>query len=135
MQFTDRQWNQVKAALLFWQAVARESRVHPMTHRAVRDLFGDDKPTPLTDPEIDRLTSTNPTKEEVLGYPINAVFVVPPSKAMQARMRRMLEKRGHQPVGRAGHVWLYDLEHLRDARLRLRKKDAAFRKKYHAPRT
>jgi len=55
IDLTDRQWNQLRAALAFWRAVAKASRVHPMVHPAAKGYFGADKPTPLTDPEIKAL--------------------------------------------------------------------------------
>ena len=65
--FTDRQWNQIRAALLLWQSVTESSRVHPAGHRSVRHLF--ETLTPLTDREIALLADSGP-QYKVVGYPI-----------------------------------------------------------------
>lgn len=44
---TEQEENQVRAALAFWAAVARTSRVHPSEHPACRKFFEDHRPLPV----------------------------------------------------------------------------------------
>jgi|GEM_PF-4852353 len=124
---TDRQWNQIKAALTFWQSVAESSRLHPMEHRSVRHLF--EKLTPLTDKEITTLAASSP-KDEVIGYPIKP-FARDRGVRVQ-EVRCMLRRLNIQPSCPAS-TKLYrreDLERVLSAILAERK---AFREKHTIP--
>ena len=57
-ELTERQWVQVRAALLFWRQVAEQSQRHPSDHHAVRDLFTEYGPLNLS--EIDELVEGLP---------------------------------------------------------------------------
>ncbi|MCX7429394.1 MAG: hypothetical protein NTW96_27690 [Planctomycetia bacterium] len=119
-----RQWHTAKAAMRFWQAVARESRVHPMTHRSVKGMFGDDQPSPLTDRELTDLVS------DLVPVTQHGIILQGP-RAWRYRMRRMLKRLGREPVGiRCGVAHLWCAEDVEDARQALLKADEAFLERY-----
>jgi len=95
MSFTDRQWNQIRAALTFWNAVAESSRVHPMEHPAVRGFFGNDKPTPLTEEEIKTLLVLRPTP----GKSLTTLTIASKETGISRdRLWRRLKASGAKPV-------------------------------------
>lgn len=110
MTLTERQWHQIRAALIFWRATMKSSRIHPMEHRMVRHLFGGENPTPLTDQELADLTDLElviPTctiEQAIWGMNIEA-------RAMQRWLRRHKIKR----VGKVGVRCLYRVSDLREA--------------------
>ena len=89
-ELTERQWNQVRAALLFWRKIAEVSRQHPSEHPEVRDLFKQYGPLNLS--EIDELLEETPetlwlTLQKVANsYGVNKATVL-----------RYVEKHGIQP--------------------------------------
>lgn len=105
MSFTDRQWNQIKAALTFWSAVAESSRVHPMEHPSVRDYFGNDKPTPLTKEEIEALLlAADVNKMD----PLTTITIVSEKTGIsRERLQRQLDKMGVEPSMIYGRTYIY----------------------------
>lgn len=53
----DREWTQIRAALMFWAEVAEVSKVHPSRHSRVEPLFK--RHAPLTVAEIEDFLSEN----------------------------------------------------------------------------
>lgn len=131
MYVNDREWHTVKAALRFWQAVAKESRVHPIEHRSVRSMFGDSFPTPLTDAEINFLLGVVNEGVTQCGRPIPQG-----SSNWRSRMRNYLRRMGSKPIGttvqKGGTAWLYVPADLETARMAILEYDANFRKRYYA---
>ena len=111
MSFTDRQWNQIRAALTFWNAVAESSRVHPMEHPAVRGFFGNDKPTPLTEEEIKTLLVLRPTPGESLT---TLTIASKETGISRDRLWRRLKALGAKPVLH-GRTHLYRVEDMTKA--------------------
>lgn len=105
MNFTDRQWNQIRAALAFWNAVAESSRVHPMEHPAVQKYFGDDKPTPLAISEIEAVLLA-PTAR--VTDPVTTITIASKDTGIsRERLWRQLRKMGVEPCVVHGKTYLY----------------------------
>ena len=115
MILSDRQWHQCRAALVFWQAVAGSSRVHPTQHPGVRGMFGDGKPSPLTDTEIREVLALREVRETA-GHTIKAyaLAVGVPSGTLAV----WLKKDRTKPVNRIGNTNIYAVEDLRATCLR-----------------
>lgn len=127
MSLSDRQWNQIRAALAFWRAVAESSRVHPITHPAVQEYFGDDEPTPLTDDEIEVLImrSSYPT------HPFATVEQAAVSLNMSVgKIRAQLKRTGKEPMFTISRIRFYDPCVMLTAVQEITKRDEAFRRKY-----
>lgn len=56
--FSEREWNQVLAAVKFWREMAEHSRTHPSAHPRVAEMF--QKHGPLNLSELDRLLERLP---------------------------------------------------------------------------
>lgn len=129
MSLSNRQWNQIRAALAFWRAVAETSRVHPIKHPAVQPYFGDDRPTPLMDDEIEAILML-PTPPDGPGMStINKTadhFGV-----VAATLRFQLKRMGEKPVFKLGGVHFYEPTVLAAAVRVIQERDKAFRKRYH----
>ncbi len=120
MILSDRQWHQCRAALVFWQAVAGSSRVHPTQHPRVRGMFGDDKPSPLTDAEIREVLALQEA-QEATGHTIRA-FAKTAGVPIGPLYHR-LKWAGMEPVGKIGNTGLYSLADLRWAMRHIRPRE------------
>lgn len=134
MSLDSRQWNQIRAALALWRAVAETSRVHPTRHPAVQPYFGDEQPTPLTKDEIGILLvlpdppgSRNPDLSSVI---LSAVRLGVTTTQLKAQLKRM----GTVPVT-IGRAYFYPIGTLAAAAYEIRKRNGEFREKYHVPDT
>lgn len=56
--FSEREWNQVLAAVKFWREMAEHSRTHPSAHPRVAEMFKGHGPLNLS--ELDRLLERLP---------------------------------------------------------------------------
>ena len=91
---TQRQWTQCRAALRYWQIVAKRSRVHPMEHPKIQEIFGEATP-PLTATEIEALIQ-QPNIERV-----SVVTLAGAAKkhgVSVGRFKKWLTDRGIEPV-------------------------------------
>lgn len=109
---SERDWHQIRAALIFWRATVKSSRIHPMEHRAVRHLFTGDHYTPLTDEELDRLIHLDLiiptcTIEEAI---YNKRRYIKPRQ-----VRRWLWDHGRKRITRRGREAIFRVSDLRDA--------------------
>jgi hypothetical protein len=57
-ELSDRQWTQVRAALMLWRQLAENSRQHPSSHPSVAEMFKQHGPLNLS--EIDELLEGTP---------------------------------------------------------------------------
>ena len=105
---SEREWHQIRAALIFWRATMHSSRVHPMAHRAVRHLFQGDHHTPLTEDELEKLIYLDlviPTctiRDAIVGRNLKA-----------SQVRDWCGKHGIKPVNRVGRYNRYKVSDLR----------------------
>jgi len=103
---TDRQLNQVRAALKFWADVAEVSKVHPSHHPGVAGLFK--RYAPLTASEIDDLLTHVPMVQLVSVPTASEVFDISP-----ARLKLLLEQFGVHPEHVSGRMKLYSADAVR----------------------
>lgn len=104
---TDRQWNQIKAALQFWCSVTEYSRVPPIEHPKVKPFFEDY--SPLSEVEIERLSKCV-LSTTIDGYTIRQFATIWEWPVI--RFRNRLKRMGIQPIGKLGPAKLYRLEDL-----------------------
>ena len=125
MILSNRQWHQCKAALVFWQAVAGSSRVHPTQHPRVRGMFGDDRPSPLTDAEI-REVLAMPFTQDRVGHTIKAFAAAMgiPAGPLAYRLRYL------EPASKVGNTRTFLVADLRRAAKEIRPRE---RKNYAIP--
>lgn len=112
--FYERQWNQVQAALVFWKAVSKESRVHPMEHPAVQDFFLGDSPTPLTNAEIDCLLVNIPV------VPLATIIDITRGEVKTKGVRDWLSRHGIKRCGVEKGRALYPIPALWEAFMAVR---------------
>ena len=127
MSLSDRQWNQIRAALAFWRSVAETSRVHPINHPAVQGYFGDDQPTPLTEDEIEGLIQLpiDLLSGATASYAAGVYSISP------GRLLAEFKRTGVQPMATVKGVRIYTSDAIATAVHTIQKRDKTFREKYH----
>lgn len=130
--FTQRQRDQIKAALIFWSGVAKTSRVHPIEHPAVQSFYGRDMPSLLTEDEIDDLV------EFFKGhYTLGSLVTIPYlanslSGISAARLTAQVRRDGIRPIRFPGcDVRLYRPPDLCAAARKITWRDKGLMWKYH----
>lgn len=134
MPLTDRQLYQCRAALAFWQAVAKRSQVHPLEHPVGRKCYpSDGEHKPLAESEIEDLLAMDAawvSSPATRGLPASAMVTIKPEAT---RLRAWLQRNGRQPVCHIDRVALYDINDLEEGLDALSIKDREFEKRYKWP--
>ena len=127
--FNQRQWNQIQAALRFWNAVAKHSKVHPTEHPAVESCFGRGHPLPMTEDEIDIIIESGyETLSEVVCSLRKAIRQYPDITVQ--RLRRYMKYRHTQPLFTIGKYSFFRRLDLLLAVRELRIRDETFARHY-----
>lgn len=114
---SERCWNTVRAALIFWRETMKSSRVHPMEHRAVRYLFGGENPTPLTTEEINGVLAL-----ELVRPRCTIKQAIQGTKIDHKIVRQWLWRHDRKRVGKIGPCSLFYVDDLNDAITEITKK-------------
>jgi hypothetical protein len=125
---TDRTWNQCQAALAFWNRMERLSPGQAIQMSGVKEFFQGDRPSPLTQEEIDALIQTDPVADRCQGYPLREMAgrcgITP------RRLTLSLRRLGKTPVGQAGRTDLWSWEDLYQAADQVLQRDRTWKAKY-----
>ena len=106
-QLTEREWVQVRAALMFWRCVAESCRQHPSRHPKVEPIF--EGYAPLMNTEIDELLAGTPEK-----LYIGAKAIAKATGRAERTVQWRLTKEGIIPALIHGPARLYRIDQVTD---------------------
>lgn len=103
--FSEREWKTIRAALHLWLSVSENSRLHPINHKGMAEIF--DGTAPLTSEEIESLIERHPRLY------ITDTELAKRTKRAISTTRNRLKKLGLTPVLPGTNV--YNWRWVRDA--------------------
>jgi len=123
---TEQQVNQIRAALLFWAAVARTSRVHPSEHPVCRHLFETHMPLPAESVE---LLASYPFVEQQTDALMPIREAIRGTEISPARVRYFLRKHTSLTPTMIGGTGFYPAKDLQAAVALIRAKEEVFKRR------